>query len=54
MTLICDDVFQFVKGLFDTGFLPESVNETHIAVVPKVQQPDTPVQFRPISLCNFT
>lgn len=32
--------------------MPEGVNETSIVLIPKVHQPETLKDFRPISLCN--
>jgi hypothetical protein len=31
---------------------PESLNSTHICLIPKTDKPTTPNDFRPISLCN--
>ncbi|KAM2481186.1 hypothetical protein PS1_004717 [Malus domestica] len=33
---------------------PGSLNSTHIVLVPKVPNPETVTQFRPISLCNYS
>lgn len=33
---------------------PFSINETNIALIPKVYDPESVSQFRPISLCNFS
>jgi exonuclease III len=33
---------------------PESLNSTHICLIPKTDKPTTPNEFRPISLCNVT
>lgn len=46
--------FKLLKVFFFTSILHESVNETHIAMVPKFQHPESSVHFRPISLCKFT
>lgn len=40
------------KNFFDTGVLPEGVNETAIVLIPKVAYPEPLKDFRTISLCN--
>jgi len=37
---------------FSTGLLDYRVNKTHIALIPKVDNPNSVMEFRPISLCN--
>jgi hypothetical protein len=32
--------------------MPEGLNSTNIALIPKVNSPSTTTEFRPISLCN--
>lgn len=34
------------------GVLPTTLNETNIALIPKKDDPDSMVDWRPISLCN--
>lgn len=34
--------------------IPPSLNSTFITLIPKVDVPDSPKQFRPIGLCNVT
>lgn len=38
---------------FEAGVLPPGVNETTVALVPKVPLPESITQLRPISCCNF-
>lgn len=45
------EVTNAVKLFFVTGVIPEGVNDTAIVLVPKVDQPETLKDFRPISLC---
>lgn len=47
-----DTVVNQVKEFMDTGNLPTGINDTLIALVPKVPNPEKVNQFRPISLCN--
>ena len=42
-----------VKSFFDDGFLLRDLNQTFIALIPKVPNPTEVNHFRPISLCNF-
>jgi len=46
-------VIQTVQDFFTTGCMPPTLNRTIIALVPKVQHPESIEQYRPISLCNF-
>ncbi|BFG41163.1 hypothetical protein CerSpe_274360 [Prunus speciosa] len=46
------DIITLVKDCFLTASLPENINETLIALVPKVERPISMTQLRPISLCN--
>ena len=47
-----EDIIHAVKKFFDTGMMPEGVNDTVIVLVPKVKNPQSIKEFRPISLCN--
>jgi hypothetical protein len=46
------EVINAVKLFFATGSIPEGVNETAIVLIPKIDQPETLKDFRPISLCT--
>jgi hypothetical protein len=46
------EVTNAVKLFFATGRMPEGVNDTAIILIPKVDQPETLKEFRPISLCT--
>lgn len=50
--VVKDSVISFVKEVFDNPARIESVNQTMIVMVPKVDNPVIVKQFRPISLCN--
>ncbi|KAL8130357.1 LOW QUALITY PROTEIN: hypothetical protein V2J09_019512 [Rumex salicifolius] len=41
-----------VKDFFATSSMPSGVNETLIALIPKIENPSQICNFRPISLCN--
>lgn len=46
--LVLDTFKDFGNGLVNLNTL----NQTHIALIPKVPNPECTSQFRPISLCN--
>jgi len=47
-TKVCLAIFHF----FHTRMLDSNLNKTHIALIPKILQPECVSEFRPISLCN--
>jgi hypothetical protein len=47
-------VINFVQAFFIHGFLLKEFNHTHIALIPKVDNPSRVTQFRPIRLAYFT
>jgi ribonuclease HI len=47
-----DSVTHEVIKVFQNGKMPEYLNSTLIALIPKCSGPETIGQFRPISLCN--
>jgi len=49
---IKEDVFQVIKDFYSNAVLPSDLNNTFITLIPKICQPTTPKDFRPISLCN--
>lgn len=51
--VIHDDVEKAVSLFFNTSELGEFVNETLVALTPKVPNPESICQLRPISCCNF-
>ncbi|CAL8176297.1 unnamed protein product [Prunus armeniaca] len=50
--LCSKDIISLVKDCFVRASLPEHLNDTLIALVPKVERPLNMTQLRPISLCN--
>lgn len=50
--LLKQDVIIGVKEFFNSGVMPEGVNDTCIVLIPKIQHPGKLKDFRPISLCN--
>ena len=50
--MLKEDIIRAIKIFFDTGIMPEGVNDTVIVLIPKVKNPQAIKDFRPISLCN--
>lgn len=50
--IVGDDVSRTVLGVLNDGVDPSNMNTTHIVLIPKIKQPETVKDFRPISLCN--
>ena len=46
------DIVLEVQQFFETGFLPEKINETFVRLIPKIQNPKAVSDYRPIALCN--
>jgi hypothetical protein len=51
--IIGKNVIGFVQNFFRNGFLLKEFNHSHIALIPKVDNPSKVNQFCPISLANF-
>jgi hypothetical protein len=46
------EVCQTVLGFLNQGLFDSDLNATHIALIPKIKNPSTVLDYRPISLCN--
>jgi hypothetical protein len=46
------EVCQTVLGFLNHGVFDVALNDTHIALIPKVKNPSKVTDYRPISLCN--
>ncbi|XP_028105122.1 uncharacterized protein LOC114304168 [Camellia sinensis] len=45
-------VCKFIKNCFANKHIPDSMNKILLTLIPKVDNPESITQFRPISLCN--
>ncbi|CAN6570663.1 unnamed protein product [Malus baccata var. baccata] len=52
--IIASDVNNMIVDLMNGSLQPLRLNATHLALIPKVQNPESVSQFRPISLCNYS
>ncbi|XP_058764138.1 uncharacterized protein LOC131637556 [Vicia villosa] len=50
--VVGEDVKHLVLGVLNDSQGVEDINRTFIALIPKVKNPASPKEFRPISLCN--
>lgn len=50
--IVGNEVLSLVLSILNDGKSPECINKTFIALIPKCKSPNSPKQFRPISLCN--
>ncbi|WVZ70244.1 hypothetical protein U9M48_018924 [Paspalum notatum var. saurae] len=49
---IAQDVVQIINNFYSTAVLPQGLNKTYIALIPKGRDAKTPQHYRPISLRN--
>ncbi|KAL2899374.1 hypothetical protein RDABS01_024456 [Bienertia sinuspersici] len=50
--IVAPYVYSLVLSVLEGKGLPPHLNETFIVLLPKVEKPELPSQFRPIGLCN--
>jgi mannosylglycoprotein endo-beta-mannosidase len=51
-SIIGKDIKEFIKDFYNGNVSLESINSSYITLVPKMDSPSTPNDFRPISLLN--
>lgn len=50
--IVSQNEYDLVLRVLEGKGLPENLNNTHIVLLPKVDDPESASQFRPIGLCN--
>jgi len=50
--IVGPDVIKEVKFFFRTSYMKQSINHTNICMIPKITNPETFSDYRPIALCN--
>lgn len=50
--VVGEDVFNAARNFFEGGYLLKEMNHTNVTLIPKVTNPESMGQFRPISLCR--
>jgi len=51
--IVGDNIFHMVQSAFHTGHFDLEISKTLIALIPKIDSPNTYKDFRPISLCSI-
>lgn len=54
MGAVGNSIQNIVLNVLNNAYDPTTLNHTHIALIPKIKNPESPVDFRPISLCNVS
>jgi hypothetical protein len=52
--IIGEDITNMALDILNNNGDPSSLNFTHICLIPKINIPSTPSDFRPIALCNVS
>jgi hypothetical protein len=50
--VVGNEVIEVVLNFLNGGTLPNSLNHTHITLIPKIKSPERIIDYHPISLCN--
>lgn len=48
------DIHEVVVDFFTGGYLPQSITDTTIVLIPKIHEACSINEYWPISLCNFS
>lgn len=52
--LVSKNVYELAFTVLEGKGIPNNLNDTHIVLLPKVDNPEVSSQFRPIGLCNVS
>lgn len=52
--IIYKDLYSAIKNFFQNAYLPPEISQTNIILIPNINNPTSPADFRPISLTNVT
>jgi hypothetical protein len=47
-----EEVCNVISDIFNSKMMPQELNMTLVALIPKLKKPTSVTEFRPISLCN--